>query len=488
MTEVRTPEWVKHAVFYQIFPDRFAKSGQLVKPNNLEPWDSDPTAYGYKGGDLLGVVEHLDYLQDLGVTALYFNPIFQSASNHRYHTHDYMQVDPLLGGNAAFATLLAECKRRNLRVVLDGVFNHASRGFFQFNDILENGTVSPWIDWFFVDSHPVNAYDHSRPPGYKAWVDLHALPKFNTDNEQVREFLMQVGEHWVRQGIDGWRLDVPGDIKTPGFWTEFRERIKRINPEAYIVGEIWHDSREWLQGDQFDGVMNYLFTGAAIAFVVGRRVQLETVQDLTYKAWPPISGVEYADAIDRLLGLYPWQIQLTQLNLLGSHDTSRFLSIAGGDLHSVQLATLLLFTFPGAPSIYYGDEIGLTGGRPDLWARKTVPWDHPERWNQELLAFHKQMIALRRSHPALETGTYQRVYADTEVYAFARTLDDTTLLVAVNVGDQQHTVRLPLEGVLAGTVAGDAVYGQAHDVGVQGSELRLTLGARSGVVLTTSRQ
>ena len=209
MPDIVTPEWVKHAVFYQIFPDRFAKSDRVVKPSNLEPWDGEPTDHGYKGGDLLGVAEKLDYLQDLGVTAIYFNPIFQSASNHRYHTHDYCKVDPLLGGDAAFDALLAACKERGLRVILDGVFNHASRGFFQFNDILENGPASPWRDWFYLDGGPINAYDGSRPAGYQAWWGLRALPKLNTDNPQVREYLVRVGEYRLRRGIDGWRLDVP---------------------------------------------------------------------------------------------------------------------------------------------------------------------------------------------------------------------------------------------------------------------------------------
>src|SRR5215207_9994913 len=174
MTNIQTPEWVKHAVFYQIFPDRFAKSDKLPKPSNLQPWDSPPTIEGYKGGDLLGVVEHLDHIQALGATAIYFTPIFQSASNHRYHTHDYYQVDPLLGGNDAFLRLLDEAHQRGLKVVLDGVFNHASRGFFYFNDVLENGESSPYIDWFNITGYPVNAYDESQPAGYHAWWGMHA--------------------------------------------------------------------------------------------------------------------------------------------------------------------------------------------------------------------------------------------------------------------------------------------------------------------------
>ncbi|NTW03905.1 MAG: DUF3459 domain-containing protein [Oscillochloris sp.] len=486
MDEIITPEWVKHAVFYQIFPDRFAKSNQVKKPNNLEPWDSEPTAHGYKGGDLFGVLEHLDYIQNLGVTAIYFCPIFQATSNHRYHTHDYYRVDPLLGGDAAFDALLVECKRRGLRIVLDGVFNHASRGFFQFNDVLENGLASPWIDWFTFAEHPANAYDVTRPPGYNAWIGLHALPKLNTDNPQVREYIMQVAEYWLYKGVDGWRLDVPSEITSEGFWQEFRQRVKAINSEAYLVGEIWVDSREWLQGDQFDGVMNYLFTEAVIAFSVGPRVRHDTVADLSYKVRPPLNGIQYAERIDQLLDLYPWPIQLTQLNLLDSHDTARMITIAGDDTASVRLGALLLFTFPGAPSIYYGDEIGITGGRPDMLARKTFPWNRPEIWDMELHAFYRQLIALRHSQPALRIGNYRRVLATPDVYAFTRTLEATTLLVAVNVSEQPQHIDLPLDSSMAHPLAPRILFNQGSSIQHNDSMLRTTLAPRSGIVVDIS--
>ena len=483
MDAIETPEWVKHAVFYQIFPDRFAKSATLPKPNNLEPWDSEPTTYGYKGGDLLGIVEHLDHVEALGATAIYFTPIFQSASNHRYHTHDYYKIDPLLGGEAAFDALLAECKRRGLRVVLDGVFNHASRGFFQFNDVLENGGSSPWLDWFSFTEHPANAYDHSKKPGYAAWVGLHALPKFNTDNPQVREYLMQVGEYWLRKGIDGWRLDVPFELTTPGFWQEFRQRVKAINPEAYIVGEVWTDSRQWLGGDQFDGVMNYLFAGPTIAFSAGHRVVRETVERHSYAAWPGINGIEYADRIEHLLNLYPWPIQLTQLNLLDSHDTARFISIAHDDVASVRIGTTLLMTFPGAPSVYYGDEIGLTGGGNDATYRKPFPWDRRETWNNGLLAFYQQVIALRHAQPALRTGAYTRLLATADVYAFARTLANSTLVIAVNVAEESRTVEIPLDGLTTRDNAPTMLFGECSNATINGATLQITLAPRDGVVI-----
>jgi cyclomaltodextrinase / maltogenic alpha-amylase / neopullulanase len=482
MTEIYTPDWVKHAIFYQIFPDRFAKSDKLVKPNNLQSWDSPPTIEGYKGGDLLGVVEHLDHIQQLGATAIYFTPIFQSASNHRYHTHDYYQVDPLLGGNTAFRSFLDEAHRRGLKVVLDGVFNHASRGFFQFNDILEHGPHSPYLDWFFIEGWPLSPYDGDKPANYVGWVGNRALPKLNTGNALVREYIMQVAEHWLREGIDGWRLDVPFEITTEGFWQEFRTRVKAINPEAYIVGEVWRDSRQWLQGDQFDAVMNYLFAEAAIAFAAGPRVLPEQVRGRSYDPIPALSGAGYADRIDWLLNLYPWEIQLAQLNLLDSHDTARLITIAGGDRASVRLATLLLMTYPGAPSIYYGDEIGMPGTNFDPDTRRTMQWDKQETWDHDLLAFHKQAIALRKAHPALRTGAYRRLAADQDTYAFARSGDGETLLVAVNVAEQPRSIALPTGDLFAGGAELTAIYGTGRARVVAG-QITVDLPARDGVIL-----
>ena len=220
-----------------------------------------------------GVLEHLDYLEDLGITAIYFNPIFQSACNHRYHTHDYYRVDPLLGGDEALRQLLDAAHARGIRIVLDGVFNHASRGFFQFNHILEVGAKSPYIDWFDVKGFPLNAYEGI--PNYRCWVNLAALPEFNTRNPQVREFIFNVARYWIEQGIDGWRLDVPFCIDDDSFWQEFRQVVKTANPEAYIVGEVPWEAKRWLQGDQFDAVMNYLFTLACVGFFAGEKGDLE---------------------------------------------------------------------------------------------------------------------------------------------------------------------------------------------------------------------
>lgn len=434
-----TPDWVKDAVFYQIFPDRFAKSGSVRKSTNLEPWDSKPTPHGYKGGDLRGVIEHLDHIQSLGATAIYFCPIFQSGANHRYHTHDYYQIDPMLGGNAALTDLLEAAHARGMKVVLDGVFNHASRGFFQFHDILENGSQSAYIDWFHVKGFPLGAYESKDPPNYDAWWGYPALPKFNTATAAVREFLWEIAEYWIAQGVDGWRLDVPNEIDDDGFWQEFRRRVKSANKDAYIVGEIWGDATRWLQGDQFDAVMNYPFTRLALGFCGAKTLQQSVIKDTGYSDMLPVNAEDLAARAEELLKHHPWEITLAQLNLLGSHDTPRVITVVK-DVQAVKLATVLQMTFPGVPCIYYGDEIGLEGGRdPDC--RRAFPWNERE-WNTDLLEFTRTCTSLRLNHPALQRGAYRTLYATGMTYAFERSLERTRIVTVINADAGAVTVTL----------------------------------------------
>jgi glycosidase len=436
------PSWVADAVFYQVFPDRFAMSERVPKPSNLEPWSAPPTRYGYKGGDLYGVIEHLDWLSDLGINAIYLNPIFQSASNHRYHTHDYYLVDPLLGGDQAFETLLGACRERGIRVVLDGVFNHAGRGFFRFNDILENGAASPWCDWFIVSEFPLNAYRLDEPPNYDAWWNAHALPKLNTHNPAVREYLMKVAEHWIRRGASGWRLDVPEEIETKGFWEEMRERVRSIDPEAYLVGEVWGSADDWVSsGTRFDGVMNYPMTEAHLRFAAGGRIDAGVVDPVNLTLDPPLDAAGYAAAVAEHLDRYPWEAHLANLNILGSHDTARVLSMVGGDSRSVALAAVLQFTFPGAPCVYYGDEIGVPGEH-DPGCRAGFPWDRPESWDRDLLDTFRELITLRHSEPALRHGRYRTLVAEGDLYVFVRETEDERLLVALNADDRPATTGL----------------------------------------------
>lgn len=481
MNSINTPDWVQDAIFYQIFPDRFAKSDRVAKPSNLERWHTPPTVLGFKGGDLLGVAERLDYLSELGINAIYFNPIFQSAANHRYHTHDYYQVDPLLGGNNAFRTLLDEAHARGMRVMLDGVLNHASRGFFQFNHILENGPASPYLDWFHPYEFPINAYDHSIAPQYAAWWNLHALPKFNTDTPAVREFLWDIATYWVQFGIDAWRLDVPNEINDDSFWQEFRRRVKAVNPDTYICGEIWHEAQRWLQGDQFDSVMNYLFTKLAVSFFASGHIVPDLVQEMGYTPEPTLDAAQMAQEVERLLGLYAPEITNVQLNLLGSHDTARFLSIANEDRSALKLATLFQMVYPGAPCIYYGDEIGLIGGK-DPACRGTIPWDKPELWDQELLTFMRQSTALRHSQPALRRGSYRTLYAQGKIYCFERAYQDEQLVVAFNTSTETVRVDLPIVGQQL-----IPLFGQRLPCKIEHDYTDIKLAPRSGVVWKVNR-
>jgi cyclomaltodextrinase / maltogenic alpha-amylase / neopullulanase len=474
-----TPDWIKDAVLYQIFPDRFAQSNRVTKPSNLEAWDAPPTPMGFKGGDLLGVAEHLDYLEDLGITAIYFNPIFQSASNHRYHTHDYYQVDPILGGNAAFRELLDAAHARGIRVILDGVFNHASRGFFQFNHILECGKQSPYLDWFTIKSFPVNAYNHDGKPNYHAWWNLPELPEFNTGNPQVREFLFDVATYWVEFGIDGWRLDVPHEIDDDAFWQEFRRRVKSVNPDTYIVGEIWHESQRWLQGDQFDAVMNYIQTRASTAFF-GANTLAGLHPGGGFDVLKPVDAAAFAQAIEDMLALYDWEITSAQMNLLGSHDTPRFLTLVGGNVGALKLAMLFQMTMPGAPTIYYGDEVGLAGGyEPE--SRGAMPWDEAQ-WDTDLHDYVRATVHLRNTYKALRRGGYRTLLADGDSFVFAREHEEQRVVVAFNTGQAGATLAVPVacEG------EPQVVFGDATGITCSGDTLTVNAPPRTGIVIEVS--
>ncbi len=477
-----TPGWVHNAVFYQIFPDRFARSGRTPHPRGIQfkPWGSPPEEQGFQGGDLYGVIEKLDYLQALGVNALYLNPIFASASNHRYHTYDYFQVDPLLGGNAALRELLDSAHRRGMYVVLDGVFNHASRGFWPFHHVLENGPNSPYVDWFIIHDWPLRPYssDENHPPNYAAWWGLPALPKLNTANPGVRDYLFSVARHWVEFGIDGWRLDVPNEINDDDFWRQFRRVVKTANPRAYIVGEIWGAAQRWLRGDMFDGVMNYLFTGLTLGFFGAR-----TLQEFHHAEMPlnPLDAPAFAERIQAMLAMYDWEINLAQLNLLDSHDMPRALWLMGDDKSALRLAVLFQMTMPGAPCIYYGDEIGMSAAG-DPHCRGAFPWEQEDAWDQDLLTFYKRAIALRRQNAVLRTGSFEVIHAKGEVFAFQRQLENRRAVAVFNAGETATRVQLPVH--TNGAMRFFHAWPQANGgVPIENGHITVDVPAREAVVL-----
>jgi len=513
---IDTPDWVRDAVFYQIFPDRFARSGRVPAPGPLEPWDEPPTQHGFKGGDLYGVAERIPYLADLGVTAIYLCPIFASASNHRYHTFDYMAVDPLLGGDAALRELLDAAHARGIRVVLDGVFNHTGRGFWAFHHVLENGWGSPYREWFHFHAaalhgrRPFRPYpwhgDHDEWPvdpafepvgeaardeafrrlGYRAWWGLPALPKLNTDNPEVREHLMTVAEHWLRFGIDGWRLDVPMEIRTPGFWEEFRTRVRSVNPEAYIVGEIWHECADWLRGDRFDAVMNYPLAFALLGYAAQGHLN-ETVvgRQTEYRHGTAVrDGAGLGAELERLMALYDPAVTAVQLNLLDSHDSPRFRTLAGGDESAWRLATLLLATLPGAPCVYYGDEVGVEGDHdPDC--RRSFPADE-SRWDHDTLAWTKAVLAMRHAAPVLRRGSFRVAGSEGLALGFVRAGEDGDVaVVATNAGDEAVELRLGVPEAAGRRLVSAPLPGPrgiAADVAPDGG-LVLVVPPRAGYVL-----
>lgn len=474
------PGWVRDAIFYQIFPDRFAASERVPKPGPLEPWAAPPTRHGFKGGDLLGIAERIPYLVDLGINALYLTPIFASASNHRYHTYDYFRVDPLLGGDAALRELLDTAHAAGVRVILDGVFNHVGRGFWAFHHLLETGPASPYRSWFHVDVSalerglPIDAYpetharrravagadggggedgtvphggDGSSPGrlGYQAWWDLPALPKLNLDEPAVREHLLSAAEHWLRFGIDGWRLDVPEEIPDATFWAEFRRRCRAVNPEAYLVGEIWHVAPEWVGGDRFDALMNYPLAEAILGFAAGDHLDeavLSTHHEYGRRV-TRLDGRRFAQRLAELASAYDRSTVEAQLNLLDSHDTPRFLTLCGGDRDAYRLAVLLQATLPGAPCIYYGDEVGVEGGNdPDC--RRAFPWDVADQ-DVELRSFVRAAIRARHDEPVLRRGDVRIVGAAGDAIAFERSGPEGRVLIAVNAG--ARPVEIPLRGI-----------------------------------------
>ncbi|HSL97799.1 MAG TPA: glycoside hydrolase family 13 protein [Candidatus Deferrimicrobiaceae bacterium] len=520
-----TPAWVRDAVFYEIFPDRFAASDRVPKPGPLEAWDAPPTYDGFKGGDLLGVAEHLDHIESLGATAIYLTPIFQSASNHRYHTFDYLAVDPLLGGDEALRELLDRAHGRGIRIVLDGVFNHTGRGFWPFHHVLETGAGSPYRHWFHLDQEaldrglPIDAYpaaherlgvaiDQPHPGevegpdgdslarlGYRGWWDMPALPKLNVADPAVREHLWAVAEHWLRFGIDGWRLDVPAEIDDRSFWAEFRDRCRAVNPEAYLVGEIWHVAPDWLSGDRFDGLMNYPLAKAILGFVAGEATDWTLIRrHHEYAQIEELDGAAFGEALGSILGAYASETNAAQLNLLASHDTPRALAMLGGDRVALELAVLLQAVLPGAPCVYYGDEVGVSGGHdPDN--RRAFPWDEAH-WDRELLAAVRSTIGLRRREAALRSDGLAIAAAAGRAVALLRGAvgngagpEAGVLVVALNAGAE--ATLLQSDGSV-GPGRGDGGLDVLHvtgagasaDIvaGLEDGRLRLGLPPRTGLV------
>ena len=442
-----TPAWAHGALMYQIFPDRFSNGDPTNDPAEVAPWNQAPTSRGFWGGDLVGITNRLDYLQNMGIDLLYLNPIFVSPSNHRYDTTDYYAVDPMLGGNDAFRTLIDQAHQRQIRVIIDASFNHVHPTFFAFQDLLANGPNSLYAEWFQVAEWPLRL--KHRPhlikqapwvadwlpvwedeigipvedvtddgpvvePTYDSWYGVATMPRVDLSHPAARQYMLDVADHWIREfGIDGWRMDVARYVD-PDFWDDFRKITKAANPDVLLICEVMGDASPWLQGNRFDGTMNYSFRDLALGFF----------------AHEDIDGGEFLDRSTAVFGQYAQAATAVGQNLIGSHDTPRFRTEAGGDQWRLDLATVWQLTSPGIPSVYYGDETGLAGAN-DPGCRGTIEWaDAPEQHpTYRLIA---ELAGLRRRRQALTRGEWHPGPYKTHIVSYERKQGRSRVLVVLN--------------------------------------------------------
>ncbi|WAA08683.1 alpha-glycosidase [Fervidibacillus albus] len=424
----KAPKWVKNTVWYQIFPERFANGNPNNDPKDSLPWGSaDPSPTNFFGGDFQGILSHLDYLQDLGINGIYFTPIFKAYSNHKYDTIDYFEIDPQFGDKKTFQKLVDECHKRGIRIMLDAVFNHSGYYFPPFQDVLKNGETSKYKDWFHIREFPLKT---EPMPNYDTFGFTSQMPKLNTENPEVKNYLLEVGKYWVKEfDIDGWRLDVANEVDHT-FWRKFREEVKSIKEDVYILGEIWHDSMPWLQGDQFDAVMNYPFTYGTLNFF----------------AKDEIRAKEFTETIQHVIHSYPQNVNEVSFNLLGSHDTPRIQNIA--NFHQEKIKQMFAFQlgFIGTPCIYYGDEIGMTGEQ-DPGCRKCMEWDL-EKQNTELFHHVKKLIDLRKTYPLMANeGMLKFIEANDETnhFMYVKEREGELLLTVMNHSNKPLEVRIPID-------------------------------------------
>jgi len=418
------PEWVRQAVAYQVFPDRFAKGTSSKARRGFARWNSKPAPSSVFGGDLQGIIEHMDHLDDLGVNLLYVTPIFQSQSNHKYDTTDYYSIDEQFGTKEDLSKLVKEAHRRGIKVVLDAVFNHSGFQFKPFQDVLDKGHASKYYDWFFVDGDYVDV----QTTNYETFgTQIASMPKLNVANPAVEEYLLSVATYWIEEcDIDGWRLDVANEIDHV-FWRKFRGRVKEAKADALIIGEVWHNSLPWLRGDQFDGVMNYVFRERMLQFFVRQDTSAQT----------------FAESLVKLLHQYPSAATSSMFNLLGSHDTERVLTLAQ-DPELVKRMFTVQFTYPGIPMLYYGDEVGMIGGvDPDC--RRGMVWEE-SRQNQELKRTVKALATLRRERAALISTNFEVVVATEFALEYRRWSEEARDIVHVAINNGVSDFPLSCQG------------------------------------------
>lgn len=436
MQSFRIPAWVQDAIFYQIFPDRFCNSDPGNDSPGVRPWNEPLKSKSLFGGDLGGILEKLDYLEDLGVSALYLTPIFKASTNHKYDTEDYFQVDPAFGGNEALRELVSALHARGMRIVLDGVFNHCGEQHPAFRDVTRQGQASPYWDWFTIRGDGIA---RNPEPNYDCFAGAACMPEWNHKNPEVREYLLSVVRHWIREyEIDGWRLDTV-EYLPPDFVRDIYRTAKEEKPDIYILGEVMSIATSWFKYEAVDGVMHYKLWEALVHF-------------FAEGTW---DAARFSGCVRSIWRSYPEENNYTCYTLLGSHDKPRFLTFCQGDHRKLILAAVFLFSFPGAPAIYYGDEIGMEGGEdPDC--RRCFPWDKTV-WNQEVLRIFRRLIRLRREEPCLRRGRHELISAYNHHLVFRRITDGEEIMVGLNVGETEEI--LPAPGHWTDLLSGETVNG-----------------------------
>ncbi|MDG4965484.1 glycoside hydrolase family 13 protein [Lactococcus lactis] len=392
----KAPEWVKETVWYQIFPERFSNGDKSNDPEGTKAWNPQdvPDRQDFYGGDLQGVIDHLEHLTELGVNGIYFTPIFQAFSNHKYDTEDYMEIDKQFGDKELFKTLVKEAHARGIKVMLDAVFNHIGDTSAQWQDVLKNQEKSKFADWFHVNSWPAtytptDDFENAENATYDTFAFTPHMPKLNTANPEVEAYLLKVADYWISEfDIDAWRLDVADEVDHT-FWKKFRTTCDAAKDDFYILGEVWHSAQPWLVGDEFSAVMNYAYTDAIKDGLITKKISLE----------------QMVSNINTQLTLYRKQVNQMMFNVLDSHDTPRILTVAKNNKNLMKLVETFTFMQPGVPCIYYGDEYAVTGGM-DPECRKVMPWEEKDQ-DLEMFDFFKNLIALRKQ--------YQGILSDSEV-------------------------------------------------------------------------
>lgn len=430
---LRTPFWVNKTIWYQIFPERFCNGNPALNPENTLSWreDGKVTNKEFFGGDLEGIISKLDYLRDLGISGIYLTPINKSPSSHKYDTSDYTEIDPHFGTDATMIQLVEEAHRRGIRIMLDGVFNHSGAQFEPWLDVQKNGKRSKYFDWFMINEWP---FDQSKGAAkqkqYYSFAFYDSMPKLNTNNPEVREYLIKICENWVKKyNIDGLRLDVANEVSHV-FCKELRARMKSLNPDLYILGEIWHDAMPWLRGDEFDAVMNYPLGESIKDFWIDKT----------------LTGKDFETTINRCYTVYMQQTNDVLFNLLDSHDTKRLRSdVKNMDEYFQQLA--VLFSMPGSPCIFYGTEIGLEGGHdPDC--RRCMPWKRIESGEfTECMETVRSLIALRKEEPLMRSRDFHfpEKFDNPRVIDFIKVEDENNYLEVI-LNCSEESVCAPQEG------------------------------------------